>query len=193
MTQLPAGAAEAMPLHGRDLGPGCFPGGVSGIQTLHSPALGRWPGGTPRVAAVLGPRFDSAGVVLRVVCGLGPTMTVFLLLLQALTAQTQTPMKARRVTLASSKKVGPNVVWSMVAVGLIETIRVRGGRLPWLGRHVARLRASVAALGLAPPPTDLADLARMAAGSGERIVRLELRDGHIEVATREVAEQRRVA
>jgi len=81
----------------------------------------------------------------------------------------------------------------MVDVGLIETLRGRDGRLPWLGRHLARMRASVTALGLANPPVDIADLARIAAGPGERVVRLELRDGHVEVSTRAVTEQRSVA
>lgn len=81
----------------------------------------------------------------------------------------------------------------MVDVGLIETMRGREGRLPWLGRHLARLRASVAALGLSAPPPDIADLALIAAGSGQRVVRLELRDGHVEVSTRDVAEQKAVA
>jgi len=81
----------------------------------------------------------------------------------------------------------------MVDVGLIETMRARKGRLPWLGRHLARLRASVTTLGLVAPPPDIADLALIAAGFGERVVRLELRDGHVEVSTRDVAEQQAVA
>jgi branched-subunit amino acid aminotransferase/4-amino-4-deoxychorismate lyase len=81
----------------------------------------------------------------------------------------------------------------MVDVGLIETMRAREGRLPWLVRHLARLRASVATLGLAAPPPDIADLARIAAGIGERVIRLELRDGHVEVSTRDVVEQRTVS
>jgi branched-subunit amino acid aminotransferase/4-amino-4-deoxychorismate lyase len=84
-------------------------------------------------------------------------------------------------------------VGELVAVGLIETMRVRGGRLPWLGRHLARLRASVAALGVAGPPDDLADLARLAAGTGNRVVRLELRDGHVEVTTRDTSTAQGVA
>ena len=76
----------------------------------------------------------------------------------------------------------------MADFGLIETMRARGGRLPWLGRHLARLHASVAALKLAPPPQDVVDLVRIAAVGGDRVVRLELRDGHVEISTREVAE-----
>jgi branched-subunit amino acid aminotransferase/4-amino-4-deoxychorismate lyase len=79
---------------------------------------------------------------------------------------------------------------SKTGVGLIETIRSREGRLPWLGRHLARLRASVAALGAPPPADDLVDLVRFAAGPGDRLVRVQLTDGHVELATREVnAEQ----
>jgi para-aminobenzoate synthetase / 4-amino-4-deoxychorismate lyase len=77
----------------------------------------------------------------------------------------------------------------MVDVGLIETMRAREGRLPWLERHLTRLHASVATLGLGAPPPDIADLALIAAGSGERVVRLELRDGHVEVSTRDILEQ----
>ena len=71
-----------------------------------------------------------------------------------------------------------------VHAGLIETMRAKDGRLPWLGRHLARLRASVAALGLPMPEADIADLARIAAGPGERVVRVELRDGRVELSTR---------
>jgi branched-subunit amino acid aminotransferase/4-amino-4-deoxychorismate lyase len=76
---------------------------------------------------------------------------------------------------------------------LIETMRARGGSIPWLGRHVTRLRASAAALSVAPPPPDVLDLARVAAGPGDRVVRLELRDGHVELATRDVNRERAVA
>lgn len=80
----------------------------------------------------------------------------------------------------------------MVEVGLIETMRARGGRLPWLDRHMARLRASVAALGFAEPPHDILDLARIAVGPGDRVVRLELREGHVELSTRGVNTERAV-
>lgn len=71
-------------------------------------------------------------------------------------------------------------------LGLIETIRARGGRLPWLSRHLERLHSSIAALGLAPPSSDLADFLRASIGQGDRIVRLELRDGHAEITTRDI-------
>ena len=81
-----------------------------------------------------------------------------------------------------------------IRVGLIETIRARGGergeRLPWLGRHLERLHSSAAALGLTPPPGDLGDLIRKSVGSGDRVVRVELRDGSAEIATRDVSDER---
>ena len=85
--------------------------------------------------------------------------------------------------------VGPNVVFRLMPdqIGLIETIRVRDGRVPWLGRHLARLRASLAALGEPDLPDDLADRVRLAAGSADRVVRLELgAPGQIEISTRDV-------
>jgi len=93
----------------------------------------------------------------------------------------------------SSEKVGPNVVFGVmprvgapVQVGLVETMRAKDGRVPWLGRHLTRLRASVAALGAREPADDLAELVRFAVGHGDRVVRLELTDGHAEITTREV-------
>jgi branched-subunit amino acid aminotransferase/4-amino-4-deoxychorismate lyase len=69
-------------------------------------------------------------------------------------------------------------------------MRAREGRVPWLGRHLARLRASLTALGAPEPAGDLADLVRSAVGQRDRVVRLQLTGGHVEVATREVnAEQ----
>ncbi len=70
--------------------------------------------------------------------------------------------------------------------GLIETMRARDGRLPLLEAHLARLRRSLGALGLAAPPQDLAALARAAAGAGHRVVRLEVRAGVPAVTTRAV-------
>ena len=83
-------------------------------------------------------------------------------------------------------RVGAGARGAPVQVGLIETIRARDGRIPWLGRHVARLRAASAALDMVEPVDDLDDLVRLTAGSGDRVVRLELRDGRAEVTTREV-------
>jgi len=76
-------------------------------------------------------------------------------------------------------------VRSPAGLALIETMRARKGRLPWLERHLARLRASTLALGLPPPPDDLADVLRLIAATGDRAVRLELRDGHPAITTRD--------
>jgi branched-subunit amino acid aminotransferase/4-amino-4-deoxychorismate lyase len=75
--------------------------------------------------------------------------------------------------------------------GLIETMRVRGGggTLPFLDRHLARLSASLAALGQAAPTGDLAELARTAAvppdaGGADHVVRILVLDGTPTIATR---------
>jgi len=83
-------------------------------------------------------------------------------------------------------------VGAPVQIGLIETMRAREGRVPWLERHLARLRASLAALGGPEPPADLADLVRFAVGQGDRVVRLQLTDGHAELATRDVNAERSI-
>ncbi len=95
--------------------------------------------------------------------------------------------------------VGPNVVFDVmprvgapVQIGLIETMRAREGRVPWLGGHLARLKASLAALGAPEPPGDLADLVRLAVGTGDRVVRLQLTDGHPEIATRDVSAEQAI-
>jgi len=78
-----------------------------------------------------------------------------------------------------------------VEEGLIETMRVRGGRLPFLGRHLARLRASLASLGRPVPSADLAELAHAGAvpaeaGGADHVVRLAVLDGLATIATREL-------
>ena len=80
-----------------------------------------------------------------------------------------------------------------VVEGLLETMRVRGGRggLPFLDRHLARLRSSLAALGRPAPAGDLADLAHNAAvppeaGGADHVVRLAVLDGAATIATREL-------
>ena len=80
-----------------------------------------------------------------------------------------------------------------VQIGLIETMRAREGRVPWLGRHLARLRTSLAALGAQEPTDDLADLVRCAVGQSDRVVRLQLTDGHVEIATRDVNAERAIS
>jgi branched-subunit amino acid aminotransferase/4-amino-4-deoxychorismate lyase len=68
-----------------------------------------------------------------------------------------------------------------VTDGLIETMRARGGRLPFLERHLARLRHSVAELGFDAPAGDVAELARTALGGEDGMVRIEVRDGRAAV------------
>lgn len=73
-------------------------------------------------------------------------------------------------------------------LGLIETMRVRQGHIPWLERHLARLQASLSALHLPAPREDLAAAVQAAAGSegGDRVVRVEVREGRVAVTTRAV-------
>ena len=78
-----------------------------------------------------------------------------------------------------------------VGEGLIETMRVRGGRLPFLERHLARLQASLVALGRPAPTGDLAEVARAGAvpaeaGGADHVVRLAVLDGTATIATREL-------
>ena len=82
----------------------------------------------------------------------------------------------------------------MINAGLIETMRVRGGRLPWLERHLARLRASAAALGAPTPPDNVLGLVRFATGNKtDHVVRLQLTDGHAEITTRAVPTERSIS
>jgi para-aminobenzoate synthetase/4-amino-4-deoxychorismate lyase len=87
-------------------------------------------------------------------------------------------------------RVGGVGVGALVEIGLIETIRARNGRVPWLARHLGRLYSTIAALGLSDPVDDVGDLVRVAVGPGDRVVRLELRGGHAEITTREVSKER---
>src|SRR6267143_2937218 len=77
-----------MPAQARDFGRGCRPGGTPGIQTRHSPGLGRCPGGTPSVAAVLAPTVSASGV--------GATMMVLVVRVQAKTRVVKLRVVTRR-------------------------------------------------------------------------------------------------
>src|SRR6267378_738833 len=113
MIQLPAGATVAMPGHGRDLGLGCRPGGVPGIQTRHSPGSGKWPGGTPSVAAVLEPRFTSGPRT----SGLGGVSRMMVLVVREQAPATRRPATAKantRLPTAPPPKWGPNVVFGVM-------------------------------------------------------------------------------
>ena len=70
--------------------------------------------------------------------------------------------------------------------GLIETMRVRDGRIPFLERHLARLGRSLGELGLPKPSQDVAALVRPFAGTGDAVLRVEVRDGRASVTVREL-------
>jgi len=68
--------------------------------------------------------------------------------------------------------------------GLIETMRVRDGRIAFLQRHLARLERSLDELGLPRPVQNLAALVTPFAATGNAVLRLEVRDGRASVTVR---------
>jgi len=74
-----------------------------------------------------------------------------------------------------------------LSLGLIETIRVRDGRIPFLDRHLARLARSLAELGLPKPNQDIAKLVTPFAATGDAVLRVEVRDGRASVTVRELS------
>jgi branched-subunit amino acid aminotransferase/4-amino-4-deoxychorismate lyase len=72
-----------------------------------------------------------------------------------------------------------------VGYGLIETLRVREGRIPFLERHLARLERSLRELGLPSPSESVAALVTPFAGLGDAVLRIEVRDGRASVTVRE--------
>jgi branched-subunit amino acid aminotransferase/4-amino-4-deoxychorismate lyase len=70
--------------------------------------------------------------------------------------------------------------------GLIETMRVREGRIPFLERHLARLARSLEALGLPRPSQDIAALVAPFSDTGDAVLRLEVSDGRAAVTVREL-------
>src|SRR2546427_2984567 len=70
--------------------------------------------------------------------------------------------------------------------GLIETLRVREGHIPFLERHLARLAGSIAALGLPRPAQDPAALLRPFAGTEDAVLRLEVCDARASLTVREL-------
>jgi len=70
--------------------------------------------------------------------------------------------------------------------GLIETMRVRDGRIPFLERHLARLGRSLGELGLPRPSRDVVALVKPFAGTGDAVLRLEVQDGRASVTVREL-------
>ena len=73
-----------------------------------------------------------------------------------------------------------------IGYGLIETMRVRDGSIPLLERHLARLGRSLGELGLPKPSQDVVALVQPFAGTGEAVLRLEVRDGRASVTVREL-------
>jgi branched-subunit amino acid aminotransferase/4-amino-4-deoxychorismate lyase len=71
-------------------------------------------------------------------------------------------------------------------LGLIETMRVREGSIPFLDRHLARLARSLGALGLPRPSQDLAVLVTPFSETGDAVLRLEVWDGRAAVTVREL-------
>jgi branched-subunit amino acid aminotransferase/4-amino-4-deoxychorismate lyase len=69
--------------------------------------------------------------------------------------------------------------------GLIETMRVREGRIPCLERHLARLERSLRELGLPSPSESVATLVTPFAALGDAVLRVEVRDGRASVTVRE--------
>jgi branched-subunit amino acid aminotransferase/4-amino-4-deoxychorismate lyase len=70
--------------------------------------------------------------------------------------------------------------------GLIETMRVREERIPFLDRHLARLGRSLAELGLPKPSQDVPALVRPFAATGDAVLRVEVRDGRASVTVRDL-------
>src|SRR5262245_2500314 len=70
--------------------------------------------------------------------------------------------------------------------GLIETMRVREGRIPLFERHLARLTRSLAELGLPAPARDLTALVQPFMEMDSAVLRVEVLDGRGSVTVREV-------
>ncbi len=78
-------------------------------------------------------------------------------------------------------------------IALLETIRVRGGRIPLLDRHLARFERAREELGLPPPVPDLATLARSFAGAAEAVLRIAVADGQARLTVQPFVERSRPA
>jgi branched-subunit amino acid aminotransferase/4-amino-4-deoxychorismate lyase len=70
--------------------------------------------------------------------------------------------------------------------GLIETMRVREGRIPLLARHLERLERSLRLLGQPAPARDVAALVTPFSGMGEALLRVEVCYGRASVTVREL-------
>jgi branched-subunit amino acid aminotransferase/4-amino-4-deoxychorismate lyase len=82
--------------------------------------------------------------------------------------------------------MGGSPLMATAGYGLIETMRVREGRIPFLERHLARLDRSLSALGLPRPSQDVAALVRPFADTGNAVLRVELCDGRATVTVRDL-------
>jgi branched-chain amino acid aminotransferase len=70
--------------------------------------------------------------------------------------------------------------------GLIETMRVRDGRIPFLDRHLARLERSLSELGLPRSKQDVRKLATPFSATDDAVLRVEVLDGRASVTVREL-------
>lgn len=70
--------------------------------------------------------------------------------------------------------------------GLIETMRVRDERIPFLDRHLARLERSLSELGLPRPKQDVRKLATPFSATDNAVLRVEVLDARASVTVREL-------
>ncbi len=73
-------------------------------------------------------------------------------------------------------------------MAIFETMRVRGGAIPFLDRHMLRFMKNQKALALAELPTECADrlLALASAGPAEHVVRVQWDGSSLEITTRDL-------
>jgi len=72
------------------------------------------------------------------------------------------------------------------SLGLIETLRVRDERIPFMERHLARLEHAIAQLQLSRPSRDVRALVTPFQAMGDAVVRAEVCDGRVTVTVREL-------
>jgi branched-subunit amino acid aminotransferase/4-amino-4-deoxychorismate lyase len=72
------------------------------------------------------------------------------------------------------------------SLGLIETLRVRDERIPFIERHLARLEHAIAQLQLPRPSRDVRALVTPFQAMGDAVVRAEVCDGRVTVTVREL-------
>jgi branched-subunit amino acid aminotransferase/4-amino-4-deoxychorismate lyase len=73
-----------------------------------------------------------------------------------------------------------------MGLGLIETMRVREGRIPFLDRHLARLVRSLEALRLPRPSQNIPALVKPFSETDDAVLRVEVCDGRATVTVREL-------